>query len=323
MCTAVTFKTKDFYFGRNLDLEYNYNETVVITPRNYRFKFRKVKNSYKHFALIGIATVAENYPLYYDAVNEKGLCMAGLNFPDNACYTAIRCDKENIAPFELIPYVLSKCEDVQSAEKLLGDINVAEIPFSEEYPLTPLHWIIADKDKSITVEPTKEGLKIYDNPVGVLTNNPPFPLQLFYLNNFLNVTASEPENRFCGKIPIKIYSRGLGGLGLPGDLSSSSRFVRAVFTKYNSVCTRGDRASINQFFHILSAVEQQRGCAKIGEKYEITLYSSCCNADKGVYYYTTYETRAITGVDMNKENLDTKDLIIYKLNTDAKFNIQN
>lgn len=323
MCTAVTYQTNDFYFGRNLDYEFSYNENIVITPKNYRFKFRKVKNSYKHYAMIGMATVAENYPLYYDATNEKGLSMAGLNFPDNACYKPIRCDKENIAPFEFIPYILSQCDSVESAEKLLQDINIAEISFSDDFPLAPLHWIISDKEKSITVEPVSEGLKIYDNPVGILTNNPPFEYHLYNLNNFMSVSASEALNRFSDKLQLNSYSRGMGSLGLPGDMSSASRFVRAVFTKYNSVSENTETASVNQFFHILNSVAQPRGCTKLGEEYEITIYSSCCNTDKGIYYYTTYENSAVTGVDMNKENLDGEDLIVYKLEKDANFKTQN
>ena len=315
MCTAITFKTDDFYFGRNLDLEYHYNETVTIMPRNYRLKFRKVKNTYKHFAVIGMAMVVDNYPLYYDAVNEKGLCAAALNFPHNACYHSIRCDKENVAPFELIAYVLAKCKNIEETQKLLESINVAEIPFSENFPLTPLHWIFADRERSITVEPTKDGLKIYNNPVGVLTNNPPFDIQLFTLNNYLSLTALEPKNSFSEKVDLKTYSRGMGALGLPGDLSSNSRFIRACFVKLNSVCAKDEISSVNQFFHILGAVEQQRGCVKLGENYEITVYSSCCNADKGIYYYSTYENRAITAVNMQKEDLDSKDLIVCELKT--------
>ena len=323
MCTAITYKSEDFYFGRNLDVEFSYNETVVITPRNYRFKFRKSKHLRKNFAIIGMATVEDNYPLYYDAVNEKGLCIAGLNFPENAVYNAAKCDKDNIAPFELIPFILGRCTNVKEAKKLLLETNIADIDFSEKYPNTPLHWMISDKKQSITVEQTKDGLKVYDNPVGVLTNNPPFETQMFLLNNYMNVTKNPPKNFFSKEISLKPYSRGMGGIGLPGDLSSASRFVRAAFTKLNSVSEESENKSVSQFFHILGAVCQQRGCVKLGDKYEITVYSSCCNADKGIYYYRTYENSQINAVNMNKEDLDSKELIIYKLANEQSINFQN
>ncbi len=324
MCTAITYKTKDHYFGRNLDLEYSYMETVTITPRNYPFKFREVKTVEKHYAIIGMAYVASDYPLYYDAINEKGLGMAGLNFPNNAFYHEDKKDKDNIAPFEFIPWILSQCATIDEAKLLLNKINIANINFSDELPASPLHWIIADKNNSITVESVKDGLKIYDNPVGVLTNNPTFDMHMFNLNNYMNLSIEPPQNNFSKKLNFDIYSRGMGALGLPGDLSSASRFVKATFTKMNSLSGVSESESISQFYHILTSVEQQRGCVHMGEdKYEITIYSSCCNMDKGIYYYTTYENSQITGVDMHKENLDSEKLISYNLVEGQQIKMQN
>ena len=324
MCTAVTYKTKDHYFGRNFDLEYSYKETVTITPRNYPFKFRKVKEITSHYALIGMAYVANDYPLYYDAINEKGLGMAGLNFPGNADYKLEDLAKDNIAPFEFIPWILSQCATVMEAKNLLEKVNIANINFSEELPASPLHWIIADKQNAITVESIKDGLKIYDNPVGVLTNNPTFDIHMFNLNNYMSLSIEKPVNNFSKELNFDIYSRGMGALGLPGDLSSASRFIKAAFTKMNSISGSSESESISQFFHILTSVEQQRGCVHMGEdKYEITIYSSCCNMDKGIYYYTTYENNQITAIDMYKENLDGNELINYSLIKNQQILMQN
>ncbi len=324
MCTAVTYYTKDHYFGRNLDLEYSYKETVTITPRNYEFKFRKVDDIKSHFAMIGMAYVSEGYPLYYDAINEKGLGMAGLNFPENADYKEIVDGKNNIAPFEFIPYILSTCSNVEEAKDELKNINIANINFSESLPASPLHWIIADKEKSITVESVKDGLKVYENPVGVLTNNPTFDIHMFNLNNYMGLSTEQPENNFSKKLNLNKYSRGMGGLGLPGDLSSASRFVKATFTKMNSLSGDTESESISQFFQILGSVNQQRGLVHMGNNmYEITIYSSCCNLDKGIYYYTTYENSQITGVDMNKEDLDSKEIVSYDLIKGQQIKMQN
>ena len=156
---------------------------------------------------------------------------------------------------------------------------------------------------------------IYDNKVGVLTNNPPFNMQMFNLNNFMNITREEPLNRFSENVDLYVYSRGMGAIGLPGDLSSQSRFVRATFTKLNSVCGDNENESVSQFFHILDTVSQTRGCARVGEAFEITDYYSCCNTDKGIYYYKTYDNSQITAVDMHKEDLNSERLAIYPLNT--------
>ena len=324
MCTAITYYTKDHYFGRNLDLEYSYKETVTITPRNYPFQFRKGNAIHHHYAMIGMAYVTNHYPLYYDAVNEKGLGMAGLNFPANADYKEEQSGKDNIAPFEFIPWILSQCATLDEAKDLLHKINIVNINFSEQLPASPLHWIIADKENSVTVECVKDGLKIYDNPVGVLTNNPTFDMHMFNLNNYMHLSIEQPNNTFSKRLNLKPYSRGMGALGLPGDLSSLSRFVKATFTKMNSISGDSESESISQFFHILGSVAQQRGCVHMGNnQYEITIYSSCCNMDKGIYYYTTYENSQITAVYMNKENVDGKDLINYELVKGQQILIQN
>ncbi|MDD6812399.1 MAG: choloylglycine hydrolase [Lachnospiraceae bacterium] len=324
MCTAATYKTKDFYFGRTLDYEFSYGDEVVITPRNYPFHFRKMGNVVQHFAMIGMAYVAGDYPLYYDAVNEKGLGMAGLNFVGNAVYCDEVPNKDNIAQFEFIPWILGQCASVKEARELLKKINLLNMPFSKELPLAQLHWILADGNEAITVESVKEGIRIYDNPVGILTNNPPFDEQMFQLNNYMHLSPKSPQNHFSDKLSLSTYSRGMGALGLPGDLSSQSRFVRVAFTKMNSISGDSEAESVSQFFHILGSVDQQRGCCEVGENaYEITIYTSCCNVDKGIYYYTTYENHQITAVDMNKENLDDNCLVRYKLIQGEQIKMQN
>ncbi len=323
MCTAVTFSTKDHYFGRNLDYEYSYHETVTIMPRNFPLNFRRAGKLKTHLAMIGMAFVQENYPLYYDATNEAGLSVAGLNFPKNAVYLKEQAGKKNVAPFEFIPYLLSTCKTVDEARDILKDLILFDENFSSALPHSPLHWMISDRNSSIVVEPLKEGLKVYDDPVGILTNNPPFDFHMLNLCNYLNLTREEPTNRFSAGHELMPYSRGMGAIGLPGDLSSASRFVKAAFTKLNSVSGEGEVESVSQFFHILNAVEQQKGCCKVEKGFEHTIYSSCCNVDRGMYYYTTYDNSRITGVDMRKENLDGAELISYPLLKQEKFLIQN
>lgn len=324
MCTAATYKTNDFYFGRTLDYEFSYGEKVVITPSNFKFEFHEKTKFKNRFAVIGIAHIADGYPLYYDAANEVGLCMAGLNFVGNAHYASNCADKNNIAQFEFIPWILTQCKNVDEAKILIANTNITDTPFSEKYPVAQLHWIIADKNSAITVESVTEGIKVYDNPVGVLTNNPTFDKQMFNLNNFANLSAKSPENKFSDKLNLETYSRGMGAIGLPGDLSSQSRFVRAAFVKMNSVSGYSEIDSVSQFFHILNSVDQQRGCCELDNgRFEITIYTSCCNATKGVYYYTCYNNHQITAIDMHHEDLNSENLIHYDLIQSEQINFQN
>lgn len=335
MCTAITFSTKDHYFGRNLDLEVSFGQQVVVTPRNYKFDFRQKEALTSHYAMIGVASVMEGYPLYFDAVNEKGLGMAGLNYAGNCDYKD-PVDKEgidNIASFEFIPWILGQCADVTEAREKLSHLNLTNINFNAKFPASPLHWLLGDKKESIVVECDKDGLHVYDNPVGTLTNNPPFPKQLFNLNNYHMVSPHAPQNFFNKDLPLADYSRGLGSRALPGGMDSEGRFVKVSFTKWNSVCGSSEAESVGQFFHILHSVEQQKGLDEVvntvgidsgkEDQFEYTIYSSCCNQDKGIFYYTTYNNNQINGVDMHKTDLDSQKLTAYPMIDDQQINMQN
>ncbi|MDE6408246.1 MAG: choloylglycine hydrolase [Anaeroplasmataceae bacterium] len=318
MCTAVGYKTKDFYFGRTLDYDYSYHEEVVITPRGYKFPWDSI------YAMIGMAYIQNGYPLYYDACNEKGLGIAGLNFVGNAVYHQPREGKINVAQYNFIPFILSTCASVKEVRKVLKNLVITDESFSKELPTAQLHYIIADATESITVESVAEGVMVYDNPVGVLTNNPPFPYQLFNLNKYMGLSIKKPESSFSKAIKFDAFSRGMGAIGLPGDLSSTSRFVRAAFVKLNSISKDTEEESVSQFFHILGSVDQQRGCCELeNTSYEITIYTSCMNTTKGIYYYTTYDNHQITAVYLHHQDLDGKELIAYPLRLAEQIHIQN
>lgn len=311
MCTAICYRKNASYFGRNFDFDIGYGERVVITPRNYAIKMRCEKDITSHYAMIGMACVVDDFPLYFEATNEKGLSMAGLNFPENAVYYDFAEEKYNVTPFELVPWILAQCSCIDEAKRLLDKINLVNIDFSEQLPLSPLHWIISDKERSIVVEPLKDGLKIYDDPFEVLTNNPPFEYHYTNVSNYMGLCIGHATSQFRESIPMKNYSLGMGALGLPGDFSSTSRFIRALFVKENSVSEDNEASNVNQFFHILNAVAMPKGCVLATEDFEYTLYSSCCNADRWIYYYTTYNNLEITAVNMHDVDLSSANLYVY------------
>ena len=324
MCTCITYKNGDNYFGRNLDLEYYFDEKVVITPRNYKFTLKSGEEFVQTKSLIGMATVVNNVPLYAEATNEAGLSIAGLNFPGNAYYGKVKDNMINLCPFEIIPYLLSKYSSVREIKEVISKINIVNIPFSENMPNAPLHWMISDSHESIVVEPMLDGLKVYDNKIGVLTNNPPFYYHELNLNNYMNLSAEHSSNRFASDINLKTYGVGMGAIGLPGDVSPASRFVRAAFNKLNSYSKKDELSNVSQFFHILDSVAMVRGQALTKDgKYDITTYSCCINTLKGVYYYKTYDNNQISAVSMHNENLDSSDLKIYDLVLDQQIKYMN
>ncbi|MBO5415512.1 MAG: choloylglycine hydrolase [Clostridia bacterium] len=314
MCTAIYENKSRPLFGRTLDLEYSYGESVVVTPHRFPLRFLHEAENSAHLAIVGTAHIGDGYPLYYDAVNESGLAAAGLNFPDNAVYSPKREGFFNLASFELIPWLLSRCENLTDALRLLRRTNITPDAFSHDLPPTPLHWLIADRERAVTLEATSRGVQIYDNPVGVLTNNPPFDYHLTNLANFMSADSLPPKNTLCPSLQIKPYSRGMGGLGLPGDFSSTSRFVRAVFAKTHTAYAESESADIGRFFHIMDTVAQPRGCALTEEGAPIcTVYTSCADLRSAEYYFTTYSCRQIRAVSLSELSLNTENLISYPM----------
>ncbi len=311
MCTAIKYKNN--FYGRNLDLEYELPWTkVIIMPKNYLLKFKSNdENIDIKYSLIGMGMIANDYPLFYDAMNEKGLFMAGLYFKGYAKYFEKSNNKKNVTPFEFIPYILGSCSSVDEVKKSLQDVNIVDIPFSKEIPLTPLHWIICDDKQCIVVESTNEGLQIYNNPYKTLTNSPKFNFHLENMNNYVNVSPDPRTNLFDSN--IKIVSNGVGTIGLPGSLTSQDRFVRAAFTNSVSISNNNEE-DISQFFHILDSVAQTKGTVHAHEnRNELTVYSDCYDFDSKTLYYKTYSNNRLTAVSLNDKNYDSKKLTSYDL----------
>ena len=304
MCTSISLPTRDgrHLFGRTLDLDAHFGEAVTLTPRRYPFSFRDCYPLTRHYALLGMAAIVDGYPLYAEAMNEKGLCMAGLRFAKSAVYAP--CPREgrlNLAPWELIPYLLSTCATVAEARSALEDICVWDKPFSDTVGTAPLHWHMVDADAThggMILEITSLGMSIYPDDAGVLSNEPPYPDQL---------------NRLTA-LP---YLRG-DAVGLPGDYSSPSRFLRSAtlrrwWTEQGRDCTGeaegGGDFALSQFFTVLGAVSPTAGAVMTPEGgCHRTLYTCCMDTGEGTYHYRTEGETSVSsvgfrGLDLNGESL--------------------
>lgn len=275
MCTSISFYDRGLY-GRNLDLEYHFGEQVVITPRAYPFTFHHSEPLTSHHAMIGMASVAQNTPLYAEAANE--------------------------------------------ARALLETVRLAAIPFAPGYPLAALHWQVAGPDGSFIAEPMEDGLHFYDDVAGVLTNNPPYPYQVMNLNNYRGLSPRTPENTFAPALDLKVYGQGFGGLGMPGDVSPMSRFVRVTFCKQHAVFPDSRDGQVTQFFHLLDAVSMVRGTVITPEgRCDETTYSCCYDAKERVYYYKTYDSGCLHGVRLTEELAGGDALHCYPLADKPQF----
>ncbi len=323
MCTSMVLRSDNSYFGRNMDIENGFGQRIIITPRNHIISFKRVDSLNKHYSIIGMGTVIDNYPLYADATNEFGLSIASLAFPDNAYYEReMDIHKYNVTPSELILWILGQCRTIDDTVNLLNKTNIIDIYFNDNIPLTPLHWHIADKEKSITVEVTKTGMHIYDNKAEILTNNPEFSFHMNNLALYLNLETHIPTNCFTDELGIKPFCKGIGSIGLPGDYSSTSRFIKTAYLLLNSKKYNDD--DISRFFHILDSVFVVDGCIVLKNVSDyLTLYTSCVNIDKCIYYYKSYNNSRITAVNMWDENVDSNELITFSLKNNQDILLEN
>ena len=299
MCTAITKKS---LFGRTFDLDRSYGERAVVTPRGFGFSFLRDITDSESLAMVGIGCVREGFPLYYDGMNEAGLCMAALNFPVSAKYLPPESGKLNMASFEVIPRVLGFCRTLDEALELVGKMNITPDSFSDELPPTPLHWVISQEGRTAVVEATERGMEIYEDQIGVLTNEPPFPTQISILSNFSGLSPYPPRSGWLPQTVIP-YGNGTGAVGLPGDFSSSSRFVRAAYLLGNVAESEDDR-ELSRFFHITDSVNIPEGCV-INEngKPMTTRYTVCYDTAERECFFTTAENRRIRRIPSELFNM--------------------
>lgn len=317
ICTAVKLKAEKAFFGRNLDVEFSFGEKLVFVPESFSMSFRNENEMSTHFSMVGTAAVFDKKPLFYDAVNEHGLYVAALSFCESAAYLPKKEGFINLAPFEVIPFVLGRCSNAHQAKNLLKKVNVTNDEFSPELPNTPLHWFVADREGSFAAEPLSTGLSVTENPAEVLTNEPPLDFHLENLRNFTNLSPREGPSKFSENLDLKPFSRGISAFGLPGDFSSASRFVKAVFVKENAVLSECESENATMLFHVLSSVAMPKGCLRLENgELEHTLCSTCATED-GKYYFKTAQNERPTLFDIKKEHPDSSVLKIFPMHRRA------
>lgn len=329
MCTALSLRTKDgnYLFGRNMDLEYNFNQAVHLVPRNFEYK-NVVTNSIEYFkyAVIGMATIIDNHPMFADGMNEKGLVCAGLNFPGYAYYEKEAVQgKTNLPTHDVITWILSNFDKTEDVKEAFNNIEIIGKTINSQTGLATLHWIVVDKEgKSIVIEKTKEKLKVYDNNIGVLTNSPTFDWHTTNLRQYMSASAKQPENTTWVNEELKPLGQGLGSWGLPGDFSPSSRFVRISFLRSRVHEVEGGTKGVSEFFHMLNNVAMPNYSVVTPEGInDITQYTSCMCQNSGIYYYNTYNNSRINAIDMNKENLDCNEIKKFSYLNEMDVNYQN
>lgn len=283
--------------GRNFDYETSYGEEFVVVPPH------KYDNIY---AVMGICTMYTDangiYPLFYDGMNEHGLCMAGLAFEGNAHYADPNNfeewqGKKGVKVYDFIFKTLGYYNSVKEVELYLENIILTDKRISEKYPNSDMHWFVCDKDDCIIIEQTKDGLNWYNAETNALTNNPPYPFQLTNYND-------EKDYIGCGTYPDKIWStRGMETDNLKGGYTSEERFIRVSYLKEKLEKSNYNANDIAQTFHLLGSVEQIYGATPVNDSFEYTIYSIAYDMDNLCSYIKTYNNLEVHRIALNEVKL--------------------
>ena len=314
MCTGVRFSDDkgNMYFGRNLDWSEGYGQKVVITPRKFSYDSAFLGTmSPKQGAIIGMAIVAENVPLYFDCANEAGLGVAGLNFPGYAAYASAAIEgKTNVAAYEFPLWVAMNFATVDEVEKALKEVAIVAKPLNDQLPVSQLHFIIGDGKRSIVVEYTENGMEVFHNSVDVLTNQPGYGWHEENLRNYMNLFPQMPPAIKWRGTTVKPFGSGSLMRGVPGDYYSPSRFVRIAYLNTHYPMKTTEEENVSRLFHTLTGVAMIDGAAEMADgKCEMTIYTGGYSAASRTYYYNTYENPAITSVAMKDYNLGSAELV--------------
>lgn len=296
MCTGMRFcdAKGSMYFGRNLDWTFDYGERVLAVPRGFEPTSPFGATGRVEHALIGMGLIEGGQPMLFDAGNDAGLAVAGLNFSGYAAYEPAPLDgRVNVAAWEFPLWVCAGFATVDEVEAALERVAVVDRSIDPRYPSSPLHWIVGDAKRSIVVEYTAAGMQVFDDHVDVLANHPGFAWHAENLRNYLNVS-----NAWGGSGPFGVelapFGAGAAQRGLPGDYSSPSRFVRAAYVNASYPVKDGEAANVSRMFHSLSQVAMVEGSALARDGMtEKTLYTSCYSAATHTYYYNTYDDVAL------------------------------
>jgi choloylglycine hydrolase len=313
MCTGVRFSDDKggMYMGRNLDWSEGYGQKVVVTPRGFSYNsafLGEMKS--KQGAIIGMAIVVENTPLYFDCYNESGLGIAGLNFPGYASYAPDAISgKTNVAAYEFPLWVAMNFATVDEAEKALREVAIVAKPINAQFPVSQLHFIIGDSKRSIVVEYTDKGMEIFHNDVDILTNQPGYGWHQENLRNYMNLFSKMPPAVRWRDVDLKPFGSGSLMRGIPGDYYSTSRFVRVAYLNTHYPVKSTEAENVSRLFHTLTGVAMIDGAAEMADgKCEKTVYTGGYSAPSKTYYYNTYEDPAIHSVAMKDYNLDSAEL---------------
>jgi choloylglycine hydrolase len=330
-CTGIFLTADDgtFVHARTMEFAIDIHSEIMMVPRGYARtgttpdgkEGLKWKAKYASVGLNGVGL-----PVLFDGVNEKGLAAGTFYFPTSAGYMpyapsdAVR----TIAQWEVGSWILENFASVDEVKANIGSVVVPSVVFGGWGFAPEAHYIVHDSTgKSIVIEYVGGKLNVYDNPLGVITNSPAFDWHMTNLRNYINFSMTNVPPISLGPVVLKPFGQGTGMLGMPGDFTPPSRFVRAVAFSQSVLPSKTGRDAVIEAFHILNQFDIPRGAAREHEKDEhgnvladYTIWTSAIDLKATQYFFRTYENSAIRMVDLMTMDLDAKDIVKMSIKGD-------
>lgn len=328
-CTGIKLTAKDgsLVHGRTLEFGIDVDISVAVIPRGYAFKGTTPKGegmSYKaKYAAVG--AIAFGNPALMDGINERGLAVGTFYFPGYAEYT--ETDQENqqrsLSPVEFSNWILTQFESIDEIKSALPSVVIAPTvikAWGNQPP--PFHYIVYDKSgESLVIEPVGGNLLTYDNKLGVFTNSPEFDWHMSNLRNYINLTPFNVEPVTLSGVTLKPFGEGSGMVGMPGDFTPPSRFVRAAIYSTTATPSKNAEEGILQVFHILNQFDIPIGVARAKEGNVVytdqTLLTAARDPQALKFYYKSYRDQAIKVVELKKFDLNAKEMKTLKVSGDS------
>ena len=309
MCTSFTYEDADgkWYLSRTMDFDFDMGARPVVIPRGYRFKAAvDAEGIVAKFGFVGSGRQVGEYAVV-DGVNEHGFGAATLYLVESKYNEAPVAGKQNLASYEMVPYLLGNYTTVSELRDHLDDINIVAVANAFMGNIVvPLHWIVADDTGDCAVlEQTGAGLELFDNPVGVMTNSPDFGWHLQNLKNYPQLQPTQAPARKYGTLNVHGFGAGTGAAGLPGDYTSVSRFVRMAFMREVGEKVSGQANAVNTISHLMNSVDIPRG-AKLMDNLsaDYSQYRAYCSLSDRTYFLQPYDDQTITRVQLTEDLLN-------------------
>lgn len=319
-CTGITIKPKDgsVIFGRTLEFAQDLHSNIIIVPRNkdYVGTAPDQKQGLHWSSKYGIVGMnAFGLPIIADGINEKGLHVGIFYFPDYAQYQAVSAKdiSKTISPIEVPLYLLGNCTTVDEVTAKIKQLKVGNVLMPQMGGVPPFHYIATDATgKSVVLEYVKGELNIHQNPLGVFTNAPTFDWHMTNLGNYVNLLTNNIAKIEIEGQPIQGLGQGSGMLGLPGDFTPPSRFVRAVAFSASVFPVQTAREGVLQVFHVLNQFDIPKGAAR-GDKNgkvsaDYTMWTAVSDLKNQNYYFRTYDDSTIRMVNLNSVDLNATEI---------------